>query len=343
MKRLLTPALLAAMLIPSGGTALADDGPCVLSWFDSDDNPAIAINWSPDEQLVFSHGLDGTVRVWSANGGPPLASLPDQQHVGPYRVVLSPDGTLAAITGQGYSTVVVKADTLEEVWRVPEGGVPSSFSSDGRYLATGRYGVARVFDAATGDVVAEHVVPEGKAGYMYFHADFLAGDRWILLVDPAAPPRLWDWQADKMHGLKFRNGGLIAAVSDDRTRFVVGGDLEDEREGWRVWDASAFLEGRSAEPKIIQRRLPSSFVHSFTHDGKQLISGWMDGWITFWDIDSGKKVARIAQRTGIGGAYLSADGQRLLAGGRPARIYLLEGQDYFEGPVPMRCTEPSAA
>jgi WD40 repeat protein len=340
LKRPIVTTLAAAMLVPIGGTALADEGPCVLTWFDSDDNPAMAVRWSPDEQLVFSHGLDGTVRVWSAGGGPPLATLPGQQEVGPYSVVPTPDSARAAITGPGYSTVMVEAESLNEIWRVEEGGTPSSFSSDGRYLATGHYGVARILDAASGAVVAEHVIPEGEPGYFFFEAQFLAGDRWVLLVDPASPPRLWDWQADTMHDINFREGGLIAAVSLDGTRFAVGGDLGGDRDDWRIWDAEDFLAGKAKEPTIVQRHLAigNSMLHSFTPDGEQVLGGWMDRTITIWDVKSGDQVQAIPIGVVVGGAQMSGDGSRVLAGGRPARVYLLEGQDYFDGPQPMRCT-----
>lgn len=295
--------------------------------FDSDGVPMGRVGWTMDERFVIGHGLDGTVRLWSSEGGAPVATLPDEQVEGPFGIPMSPDGVHAAITGgPNWSTVLVKADTLEEVWRVPEGGVPTSFSSDGRYLGTGHYGVARILDAASGEVVAEYVVPDGAPGYFFFEVEFLAGDRWVLLVDPAATPRLWDWRAGTMHELDYRAGDLVAAISHDRTRFAIGG-TEGVLLGARVWDAAAFLAGDATEPTIIQPDLPmvaEALVQGFTTDGKQLITGFLDNQVRLWDLDAGEPMRTLPHDSPIGGAQLSADGRHLLVGGLPARVYTLD-------------------
>jgi len=311
------------------------------------DPPVLRVAWSPDERLVYGHHMDGTVDVWSVEGGVPVATLRDQQPGGPFATVPSPDGRQVALTGAGYSTVMADAGTLEEIWTVPEGGVPSSFTSDGTMLATGGYGVARILDSATGQVVKELTVPERSQEYLdehpkydgdfFFQAELLAGDQWVLLITRDAPPRLWDWQSGDIVELDYRIGDMAAAVSPDRTRFAVGGDADWAVEGSRIWDASSFLAGESTSPEVIAADLPRTVnetVFAITPDGQQVVSGWTtppflapdvppsEMYVTFRDIATGEVVRQIP--TGfVGGLKLSADGQRMVKGGMQTQLYEL--------------------
>jgi WD40 repeat protein len=335
------PLLFAGMAVPAQAQPGTDA--TVVSSFAIP--PVLRVGWSPDESLVYGHAIDGTIRVWTADGGLPNVTLGDQQAVGPFAVVPTPDGERVAITGPEWSTVLAEARTLEEVWSVPKGGVPSSFSSDGSYLATGHYGVARILDASSGEVVAEYVVPERSQEYLdghpdydgdfFFQAEFLAGDRWVLLITRDASPRLWDWQSGEIVDLDFRTGDLAAAVSPDRIRFAIGGDAGWQLEGTRVWDAASFLAGDVAKPTVIQPSLPrtkNETVFAFTPDGEQVVSGWTtpprlapdvpptEMYATFRAVATGDLVRQIP--TGfVGGLKISADGQRMLKGGMQMELY----------------------
>jgi len=288
------------------------------------------VRWTPDERYIIGHGADGAVRLWPATGGTPIVTLPGQQVEPPISIAMSPDGQHVAITGPEWSTMLVETETLTRIWGQPEGGAPASFSADGRFISTGHDGIARVLDARTGSPVAKYVVPVLEPGHFFLDARFLAGDRWILLIEPGASPRLWEWRTGDVRTLDYRIGDRAAAVSPDGSRFAVGGD---EMAGARVWDATAFLAGEAPEPEVIQEGLPlptRERVQSFALDGSQLLSGSLDGQVTFWDLETGEAVRSLPAGSAVGSASMSKDGIHLLVGSDPVRVLTLSPDELLD-------------
>jgi WD40 repeat protein len=108
--------------------------------------------YSPDGTRIVAANIDGTARVWDAATGQPRT--PPLSHGGIlYRVAFSPDGGRVLTAGE---------DQLVRLWDAVTGKprtpplrhrsrvVDASFSADGRFVVTGSYEGARVWDAATG-------------------------------------------------------------------------------------------------------------------------------------------------------------------------------------------------
>jgi eukaryotic-like serine/threonine-protein kinase len=101
--------------------------------------------YSTDGSRIYTSGADGTVRIWSAGDGSPIATLTtelDERSPARYlALALSPDGTLvAAIASAGDRVQVWNANTPAAVatLRISGTGFPSiAFVDDGRSLVVG--------------------------------------------------------------------------------------------------------------------------------------------------------------------------------------------------------------
>jgi DNA-binding SARP family transcriptional activator/WD40 repeat protein len=289
--------------------------------FDSDGVWMQSAVWTADERYVVGQGLDDRlIRAWTSDGGPPRATMDGLVEGSAFPVVASPDAGLVAVSGPDFSIVMVDADTLTEVWQLPSVGRPYSFSSDGRYLAGGYQGTAFIIDTGSGRVKRFLAEPDGSIDSV----QFLRGDDWVLVVDSALGSRLRKWQDDTTVDLAWRGGTV--AISPDRTSFAIGGNGLNQPET-RVWDAAEFLAGHAPEPIVVQAGLPTeanSVVKGFTRDGSQVMTGFFDRQLTFWDVETGAPVRHIPTGSVPGGAQVSVNGRHLLVAGDPTRILTLD-------------------
>jgi len=132
-------------LIAAGG---GEDDPTVRVWdtatgkeafkFAGHTKPVYGVAFHPKAAVLASSSSDGTVRLWSLNGGKRRELKGHTSHV--YRCVFSPDGKLLATAGHD-KTVRVWDTAKGEVMAVLRGAQDPvytvAFSADGKWLAAG--------------------------------------------------------------------------------------------------------------------------------------------------------------------------------------------------------------
>jgi WD40 repeat protein len=117
-----------------------------------------AVSFSPDGKLLASGSLDLSVRIWDADTGKSFRTL--KGHKKPVSdIAYAPDGQMLASASydntvriwdirSGATMFILKHDPLDE-----RGVRAVAFAPDGRTLASAHEGTARIWDAATGELI----------------------------------------------------------------------------------------------------------------------------------------------------------------------------------------------
>jgi WD40 repeat protein len=126
-----------------------------------------SIAFAPDGKLIASsagaeNGAGGEVKLWDADTGKEVASLPPQKG-GARCVAFAPDGrTLAVACGQGVRFWHLPSLIEQKSWKQTGPVAALQYSADGTTLAVGQVGGAvTVFDVASG---RDRATLEGLAG-----------------------------------------------------------------------------------------------------------------------------------------------------------------------------------
>jgi WD40 repeat protein len=212
---------------------------------------AVAI--SPSGALIASGSADRTVRLWDAETGQEVRCFREQGV--PLRITFRPDGKrLAAATEDGVCVRdLTRGDRLETLsgHGGSVGGV--GYSPDGKYLASaGGDGIARLYDAATNDLLGRRHLEIGKLGALAWLPDSsglaAGGEKLIAVCDVAellgteharpkrrGEPLSLAGHQDRVEGMRYSPDGR-ALVSWDRR-------------GLRLWDLSGGAgQARPASP-----------------------------------------------------------------------------------------------
>lgn len=240
--------------------------------------PVTALDLSPDGRRLATAAWDGTARVWDAESGESLFTIPAAGASNLFGVAFTPDGRR-----------VITAGTTARIWDAATGAALGSLaghtgrvnavavSSDGRYLATaGSDRSIRLSDLST---LALTRVLTGHTASVRSLA-FIPGGLRLVSASMDGTARVWDAGTgagtilinQPAHGLQ------AVAVSSDGSRIAAG--------GWpaavTVWDPRtrrvvASLQGHNALVTAM----------AFSSDGRLLVTGGLDGTARVWDIATG--------------------------------------------------------
>lgn len=227
-------------------------------------NGALAISFSPDGQLLASFEIlydDGrpslkrsAIHLWDVATGR-LTNTLALGNIFATRLAFSPDGRLLAASGKGVPNVrVFEVSSGREVraWNTEQ---PIAWSS-------------LVF-SPDGRLLAAGVARSGAVLW-----DLGSGEAIRSMRGVSAATGIFDDLVGQSSVAFSGDGAWIASASDT---------------GIRLWDLASGQETKPAT-RFEQSKGVSSLA--FSPDGAWLVSGGADGYVTFWDVATGRSVKR---------------------------------------------------
>jgi WD40 repeat protein len=239
----------------------------------------IALGYTADGSSLVTVGRDGTIKLWSAASGAPVAKqlVREASSGGVVGAAVSPDHrTLAVIAGQGLPLLFTLPD-LQPRPPLPSGGNRGAlrsvgFARDGR-LAVGDATGFRVWGPDGGLLTASPRVTAGP--WLAFAPDgrtVALGGETVRLCDPANGQErsALGWEEGWLTGLAYAPGGSVLAGSGS-TGVVV------------LWEADGQVRGKLRHPGAVS-------AVTFYPDGRRLVAATESTALHVWSILDGQEL-----------------------------------------------------
>jgi WD40 repeat protein len=283
---------------------------------------AVAFWQSSNGVKLISASSDKTIRLWE----PAVAKCEEivvAVHAPALAVAISPDGSyLATVVG----TLVAPSEKSPQppfelqLWdfktrlflkAIPFGGEnlgpQIAFSPDSELLAATDYSPLEFYKVPS----LEHKQTAGLRGQV-----FASHDSWLAYIGQKGIIKRQSLEAPEQVLVPgIRNLQQLALSSDDR----VVASSEESGANICLWDAQ---DGHLLRPPLLGHT-GRIVALSFTPDRRTLVSGSWDGWLGFWDVKSGAKLAFLrGHNNSFNWAALSPDGSTIATGGDDSVVRL---------------------
>ncbi len=257
-----------------------------------------ALDWSRATNRLATSSLDGTVRIWSADGVPERVI---RGHVGQANgVAWSPDGKLLASAGEDGTVRIQNGErTPPRVIHASDAPINCvAWSPDGKRLVTGDdKSLVKIWgaDGAPGPVCEGHLSP-------VTHVDWspdgkrLASSTWAY--KPKEQERQYHtdvrvWTSDGNAGPVLPGDSPYAGMrwSPDGTRIAAA----DERVGMVIWNPTS---DETTRPRVRVDTVTSQPPLAWSPDGSQIVLGG-DGRLLLVDVADGSSRASHPRTSGL--------------------------------------------
>ena len=241
-----------------------------------------SVQWSPDQTLIASASMDGSVVIWSANDGTPQRRLSHPNRV--WTAAWSPDGKhLATSCDDGIVRVWnVETWTKTREIKAHSGHIGTvNWSPDGRYLvSSGNDGTARIWDAMSGGQLGEPLMHEShsvRGGVWSPNGKFVA-----TTCHPGDAIHLWE--VNESGGVALKSLGRHMAVNSicwNSTGTAIAS--AGTNGAIRIWNIAS---GRMLHN--FDAHVGSAMRIGWSSDDHWLASASSDGTVRVWDTVAGR-------------------------------------------------------
>lgn len=269
-----------------------------------------AIGFSPDGTRVVTGLENGTVRVWDAATGAPIATLAGHTKLDGHLNQV----TSAAFSPDGQRIVSGGRDMTARVWDAASGNQALvlrghtddvetvAFSPDGARILTGGHdGLVLLWDASDGKLLRE-VQKGGSVRSVEFSPD----GKSIITASYDKTARVWNAETGELIAtLQHTEWVNSASFSPDGRRAVTASDEHTAR----IWDTTTWQD-----VALLQGHTSRVFFATFSPDSKLVITGSLDDTARLWDAGTGKELLTLRSPEPVYSGAFSPDGKRFAVG-----------------------------
>jgi WD40 repeat protein len=233
-------------------------------------------------------------------------------------LAFSPDGRLLASGEYRMVKLWQREPNLPQFTLGKDAASAITVSPDGKWLATAaKDNVIRIWEAASGKPVKE--LPGHTAT---IHSLKFSPDNTRLTSGSADKTlRVWDLANSKVFAQTDTPGEItaVAWLLGGKQLATAGGDALI-----RLWTLPAQADAAFAAPKEISGHTqPVTSLEAFS-DGKQFLSGSLDGSVRQWAADSGKQVRQMDHGAPVLSVAVAPNGKVFASAGGTARLWSAE-------------------
>jgi WD40 repeat protein len=224
---------------------------------------------------------------------------------------ISRDGNTIA-TGSGHPNqagelVVWEADTGRQRWQrpFPRGIRSVAFTSDGRQIVAGSFdGVARVHDAASGDMLKEFRGHTDAINAVALSSD----DRWLATGSHDQTVIMWNLaDGSRRHTLRGHLGDVLTVAISAGGKLLASGGRENVVRIWNLQSGDV-LHTLAGHEQLVE-------MVAFSPDDAHLATASWDGTLRIWDVATGMPQGILRRGTRISSVAFAPRGKEVWSGG----------------------------
>lgn len=269
---------------------------------------------SPDSQRIITASDAGTARVWDASSGKPITEGVKNGRFS--SAEFSPDGKRILTISGSAEMRLWDAQTLRPLIgpivvqdfesESGEGVMSARFSPDGKLIAAGTGKTARIWNAQTGERLADTAartqdVKETSASNFIHWVRFSPDSEQIVT---GGVTRVWNARTGQplTELMQYREAGALAANFSPDGRFVATAFADAAA---RLWDVRP---GKTSPTRMFQGRL--LLTVDFSPNGKLVVSCGDD--VRVWNVETGVSIGEPIKYDQLRSAKFSPNGERVL-------------------------------